>query len=1193
MLAHFLFLGAVFLPAVGCCAKMDGSIHAGPGTSKRTTETRTEVTQEVQDETPRDKNGSTKCPHQDGCKQTGELAAAAALDALGKRSLGDGDLFRAEEYYSQALIIQSKLAPNQLALAESLNGLGMVAGFRGQAPKAEGYFRQALAIFQKLNVRNLGVASSLHGLGRIALELGHFSEAERYLREALTLRQKLAPQGRETADSLNSMGDLYLLRGDLVNAFAFYRQALHMREGVAPDSLDLAESLSALGVIAFRRQDRAKAEKYQLQALAIREKYAPGSLPVANSFLRLAYCYSDDLPKAESLVAQALAIQKRLAPDSLVVAASLGILAQTAEIQGNLDRAEDYQSQALAIRERLAPGSLLFGLNLLQLGDTATYRGDLDKAEEYLGRALFIIEKRAPESSSLAASLTSLGTLAYRRHDLTKAEGYYRRSLVIRQKLDPNGPEVAISLRRLGQIARERGDLINARQLHQQALVIRKKVAPGSLEVANSLYDMGSVSRDEGELITAERYYHRALAIWRKIVPDSLYVAQGLGGLGTLAQVRREWADAHNYLNDALVIWQRIVPGSLDESWALSALGDVAQQRGDLVGAEAYYRQSLAVSEKLAPAGADHAQTLASLASILKNRQPENAEQFYEKSLGSIETQMSRLGGSEAIRSGFRAKYQSNYKNYLDLLIARNKPDAAFEVSERLRARSLLENLATAGADIRKGVDPVLLQQERSLESSITAKRERRIRLLNGKPTDEQLAAIDKEIEGLLKQKQDVAGEIRSTSPVYAALTQPRPLSAKEVQQQLLDAETALLEYSLGAEHSYVFVLSENSVAVFELPKNAEIEAVARPVYDILTARSQVRKSETEAQRMVRLRQTEAQYPDAANKLSRMILGPVAPFLGGKRLLIVSDGILQYVPFGALPAPREEASFVPLIADHEIVSLPSASVLQVLKQESASRPKPPREVAVLADPVFSAADERVRHTENTADAYLRTTQEAAKSSSFSRGLLLRSAAEVGVGNSASRFPRLFFSKREADAILQQSSMGKTELAVDFRASRATATSPELAQYRIIHFATHGLLNSEHPELSGLVLSLVDQRGRPQDGFLTLADIYNLNLQAEMVVLSACETGLGKEIKGEGLIGITRGFMYAGASRVVASLWKVDDAATAELMGKFYQGILKEGLQPAAALRKAQVEMWREKRWSFPYYWAGFLMQGQW
>jgi len=212
----------------------------------------------------------------------------------------------------------------------------------------------------------------------------------------------------------------------------------------------------------------------------------------------------------------------------------------------------------------------------------------------------------------------------------------------------------------------------------------------------------------------------------------------------------------------------------------------------------------------------------------------------------------------------------------------------------------------------------------------------------------------------------------------------------------------------------------------------------------------------------------------------------------------------------------------------------------------------------------------------------------------SASLLTRSAGDLGLDrNGQLALPRLRYTREEADAIYAVSPRAKAFEATDFRATRATAISPELASYRIIHFATHGLLNSQHPELSGLVFSLVDKNGKSQDGFLTLQDIYNLNLPADLVVLSACETGLGKEISGEGLIGLTRGFMYAGASRVVASLWNVSDVATARLMAEFYRAMEKDGLPPAAALRAAQIKMLSQKRWSSPYYWAAFQLQGEW
>jgi CHAT domain-containing protein len=247
-------------------------------------------------------------------------------------------------------------------------------------------------------------------------------------------------------------------------------------------------------------------------------------------------------------------------------------------------------------------------------------------------------------------------------------------------------------------------------------------------------------------------------------------------------------------------------------------------------------------------------------------------------------------------------------------------------------------------------------------------------------------------------------------------------------------------------------------------------------------------------------------------------------------------------------------------------------------------------VAILADPVFDATDSRVEPKVGPQSAP--AASEGPESRQPVQDKETRSAAEPSASQTGPIY-RLPFTRREADAIVAAAGAGQSLEALDFKASRKMATSQELAQYQVVHFATCGLVNRQHPELSGLVFSLVDQNGRPQDGFLSLAEIYNLNLPAKLVVLSASETGLGKQVDGEGLVGLSRGFMYAGASRVIASLWKVDDAATAELMQRFYEAMEKENMTPAAALRKAQFEMWQQKRWNAPYYWAAFQIQGEW
>jgi CHAT domain-containing protein len=420
-------------------------------------------------------------------------------------------------------------------------------------------------------------------------------------------------------------------------------------------------------------------------------------------------------------------------------------------------------------------------------------------------------------------------------------------------------------------------------------------------------------------------------------------------------------------------------------------------------------------------------------------------------------------------------------------------------------------------------------------------------------------------------------------------------LNAGEV-QQLLDPQTVLLDYILGAKRSFVFFVTPTSLECYELPGREKVEATARRAYDLLTSRNRWIDSETSEQRRLRLAKSDEEFRTTFAALSQMVLGPMSQRLTGMRLLIVADGALQYIPFGALPVPAGDASkeAIPMVAEHEIVNLPSASVVASLRLQAGERgTQPAKQVAVLADPVFDKNDPRVGKASNSAPAA--DKEVPGQSNSGAMEHLTRSVQDVSSGTRQAgvALPRLAFSRREAAAIMAIAKPGAGMEALDFRASRETALSGELSQYRIVHFATHGLLDNEHPELSGLVLSLVNQDGKPQDGFVDLQDIYNLAIPANLVVLSACETGLGKEISGEGLVGLTRGFMYAGASRVVASLWSADDVATSELMAEFYKGMLEKGMRPAAALRQAQIKMLSQKRWHDPYYWAAFTMQGEW
>jgi CHAT domain-containing protein len=558
----------------------------------------------------------------------------------------------------------------------------------------------------------------------------------------------------------------------------------------------------------------------------------------------------------------------------------------------------------------------------------------------------------------------------------------------------------------------------------------------------------------------------------------------------------------------------------------------------------------------------------------------ERAELNIKETLRIIEQLRAGILGQE-LRASYFASVQLYYEFYIDLLmnLHEREPERGFdrlalEASEDSKARTLLELLIESRADIRRGVDPDLLQRERSLRQRLDAAALRQVKLKTQVHDSVEAKKLENEIEQLIEEFKIVEARIRAASPNYADITQPGPASVSQL-QSILDENTVLLEYSLGQNRSFLWLVTRKDVKVFVLPKRGEIEKVSRELYEAV-ATPPTRKMTVAAK-------SSANFFGAANQLSQMVLKPVLPLIDGKRLIVVVDGALQYIPFASLPVSTSD--YVPVIRNHEVVNLPSAATLLILRRRLKTRAMAAKAVAILADPVFSSSDFRVKPVARE--------KKRIEHTQSSNSRMQRALVETGFNEHPSEIPRLPFSRYEADGIARLAPREQSLKLLDFNASRAALMNPELAQYRTLHIATHGLLNSQHPELSGLLFSLVDQRGRPQNGFLQLHEIYNLDLAADLVVLSACQTALGREIRGEGLIGLTRGFMYAGANRVLATLRKVDDEATAEMMRLFYAAMIQDKQSPSAALRTAQLEMQRRKQWIAPFYWSGFTLQGEW
>jgi len=809
--------------------------------------------------------------------------------------------------------------------------------------------------------------------------------------------------------------------------------------------------------------------------------------------------------------------------------------------------------------------------------------GEMQKALEKYNEAL-PIKQAMGDRSGEANGLKNIGVVYRSLGEMQQALEKFGEALpIFRTAGDRRGE--GQTLNHIGHVYLLLGEVQKALEMFNKALLIKQAMGDRSGE-SDMLNNIGVAYRLSGEMRKALEKYDESLPLSRTI-GNRIGEAITLNNIGRVYYALGETQQALEKYNEALPL-SRAVSNRSGEADTLHNIGAVYAVLGETQKALEKFNEALTLRRDVGDRNGE-ADTLLGIARVEQERgNLTQARQTIEQAVGMIESLRTNIA-SQAFRASYFASQQKYYESYIDILMEQHKQNpisefdaVALAISERARARSLLELLKESRADIRQGVDGSLLERERSLQQRLNARAAAQLSLLNRQHTPEQADAAAKEIAAITEEYEEVQAQIRARSPRYAALTQPQPLGLTEIQQQALDEDTLLLEYALGEKRSYLWLVSQRSIDTYELPPRTDIEAATRRVYELCAARPK------------RGTPPDPQFIAQARALSRMLLGPAAAQLGAKRLVVVAPGAMSYLPFAALPAPEDKnrpaGDYEPLIAKHEVVSIPSASVLSIIRREMAGRQRAAKSVAVLADPVFEESDPRLASAKS-GNSSGETPAVPAADAEYSE--LTRSIRTMNFPDARAGFTRLAFSRQEAQSIIALTPKGTGLKATDFNANRDLALSRQLNQYRILHFATHGLLNSERPELSGLVFSLVDQDGRPKDGFLRLHEIYNLQLNADLIVLSACETGLGKEIKGEGLIGLTRGFMYAGAPRVVASLWNVDDLATAELMKLFYQRMLKDGLPAGAALRAAQLELSRQKRWASPYFWAGFVLHGEW
>src|SRR5690242_20029552 len=879
-------------------------------------------------------------------------------------------------------------------------------------------------------------------------------------------------------------------------------------------------------------------------------------------------------------------------------------------------------------------------------------RGRADQALVQLRNALNLYTA-AKNSSGVAAAHNELGDLYLRQGQYAVALDHYQKALdgfLAFEKKDVAAAAVGLG-----------DDKFNANLMLAKIGDVNFRL--GKFDDARAAYNRMVVTKPEGAAQKVGRRFGGLSAITGGISTGHVSVAAPTGGVTTLLEAKKELDQYRvsiayssyelgmgrlDYNNGDFESARTHFQNALDAAGsslaaiaslgqvrrfraaARTSLGDVALRTGKFKDATKFYSDAKkgAQDDKrldlMWPAQRGLGRSLwlqaaqekdAKKASTLR----ESALANYRESLATIETL--REGSLRADES--RTTFLASIKDVFDEAAAANAAMAlvantaagsplsgkaldyaseAFRINEQSRARSLLDLLSETDASITEGVPAELLKRK---QDNLDRQQDIADTLTGVNVSTEELkkkpSELDEELEKLQAEFEEIENQIRTASPRYATLTANKPLTLAEVQQNVLDDQTVLVEYALQTDDSYLFVASKSAVNLFKLPSRANIEKLAMDLRAQLIPSKLQRRivgiDVAEANRGLGIAaaapQDAAPFVAASNALYKVALEPAASLLGEKRLMIVADGALNYIPFEVLLKSADAGDFASLnylVKTNEVIYAPSASVVGAIKQQRTKTDS--RAMLIIADPVF-----------NSNDARAQKRAAATPSDAEVRGLGIQSAvADVG-GSAPAPNPqmeglplmRLTGTRTEADQIskLAKTSGGQADVWLDLDANEDNLDARDLSKYRVIHVATHGLLNAERPQFSGVVLSLVGNK--THDGFVRTDEVFNLRLGSPLVMLSACETGLGKERRGEGVMGLTRAFMYAGAPTVGVSLWSVADKSTADLMTDFYKRLLSsgEGTTSSSALRGAQLAMITGKRYSAPFYWAPFVLVGDW
>ncbi len=931
---------------------------------------------------------------------------------------------------------------------------------------------------------------------------GNFREAGEAWESAI----RKTPEGEWwTRVSLRaSYADALLRGGQPARAASEYRKALDAAGRAAPDSLAFAFLLDGLGEVEESVENLTEARDLYARALVIRQRLAPDSVAVASSLNALGRVAAER-ESAEELCIRSLSLWESLAPDSLEAARALNDLGALYFQRGDVVAAKRLHERALTICRRNEPEGLDFATSLYRLGNVAWRRGDLATAEDLHRRALAIRQTLAPGSAAVESSLNSLGNVAGTRKDLATAERFHREALAIGEQRAPQTVDAMIH--NLGEDARLLGNYAAAEALFRRALAMYDRLPPGSARdaaVANTLVSLAAVARDRGDLAEAEDLVRRALAIRETHEPDSLHLAEDREVLADILLASGRYAEARQAYDQILRVASRTVPGSELEARALHALGSLDRKEG----------------------------------------RADQAAEMFRRAVDALDSQKGRLGGPMEAREVFSAVYADYYRDLIEALVDRQRAAEAFAVLERSHARLLLTMLAERDLALPSGLPPAL-EEERDREDAEYDDTLRQLRELepNQQKKRQELWAR----RAILRDRRaETLEKIKRASPQWASLRYPQPLDLDGA-RAALDPGTLLLAFSVGKERTLLFAVEPTGakgagLTVYSLSGNdrslREAVAAQRNLLDFRAPAG------TDAGRQLSTR---------SRGLYETLLQPAEPLIAGyERLLILPDGPLHTLPWAALALGARKGLPGFLVEWKPIHTSISATVYA---ERRKGRPPGLRETAVtvvaFGDPKYPKLPGKKIAEQHDGDAETEIDLPADDAALAED----EDAPSPSAARGGFRFEPLPETRREVREIAALfAPKSAAYLGLEATEERAKAIGRDVP---LIHYACHAVVNERFPLDSALAFTIPDKPREGQDnGLLQAWEIFEkVRIDADLVTLSACESGLGREMGGEGLIGLTRAFQYAGARSVLASLWKVEDKSTAELMKRFY-GYLK-------------------------------------